>query len=66
MNSYQREIAYFLSFSYLTQRKFMKKIGLMFLFAITTSCNSSFEEDNAPTPFPDNLPVNLPDIPCQD
>lgn len=44
----------------------MQKLCLIFLFAITTSCNSTLEEDNAPTPFPDNLPVNLPDIPCQD
>ena len=38
------------------------------IFLLSTcliGCDSS-EDDTKPEPFPDDLPVNLPDIPCQD
>ncbi|WLD23299.1 hypothetical protein NU10_11355 [Flavobacterium dauae] len=45
----------------------MKKIFFsMFLLPICLLGCSSTEDGDKPAPFPDNLPVNLPDIPCQD
>ena len=38
------------------------------IFLLSTcliGCNNS-EDDTKPEPFPDDLPVNLPDTPCQD
>lgn len=44
----------------------MKKIYFALTLAIISSCSSSVNEDEKPIPIPENLPVYLPDIPCQE
>ena len=53
-------------FIYLNLNSMKNFFCLIFLLSTCLiGCDNS-EDDTKPEPFPDDLPVNLPDIPCQD